>query len=53
MKDSLVDNIQQHFLLFERLARDSAAIAFFANNHFGTGKEKTAVSKLLGFCFLC
>lgn len=53
MKDSLVDNTQQHFLLFERLARDYAAIVFFANNRFETEKEKTAVSELLGFCLLC
>nr|XP_012423408.1 PREDICTED: acidic fibroblast growth factor intracellular-binding protein isoform X1 [Odobenus rosmarus divergens] len=40
MRGSLVDNIQQHFLLSDRLARDYAAIVFFANNRFETGKKK-------------
>nr|XP_033809597.1 acidic fibroblast growth factor intracellular-binding protein [Geotrypetes seraphini]XP_033809598.1 acidic fibroblast growth factor intracellular-binding protein [Geotrypetes seraphini]XP_033809599.1 acidic fibroblast growth factor intracellular-binding protein [Geotrypetes seraphini] len=40
MKGSLVDNIQQHFLLSDRLTRDYAAIVFFANSRFETGKKK-------------
>ncbi|XP_040827084.1 acidic fibroblast growth factor intracellular-binding protein isoform X1 [Ochotona curzoniae] len=40
MRGSLSDNIQQHFLLSDRLARDYAAIVFFANNRFETGKKK-------------
>lgn len=40
MRGSLVENIQQHFLLSDRLARDYAAIVFFANSRFETGKKK-------------
>ncbi|GCC18169.1 hypothetical protein chiPu_0021633 [Chiloscyllium punctatum] len=40
MKGPLVENIQQNFLLSDRLARDYAAVVFFANNRFETGKKK-------------
>ncbi|XP_070622179.1 acidic fibroblast growth factor intracellular-binding protein [Erythrolamprus reginae] len=40
LRGSLVENIQQHFLLSDRLARDYAAIVFFANSRFETGKKK-------------
>ncbi|XP_029469030.1 acidic fibroblast growth factor intracellular-binding protein isoform X1 [Rhinatrema bivittatum] len=40
MKGSLVENIQHNFLLSDRLARDYAAIVFFANSRFETGKKK-------------
>ncbi|XP_064408050.1 fibroblast growth factor (acidic) intracellular binding protein a [Latimeria chalumnae] len=40
MKGSLVENIQQSFVLSDRLSRDYAAIVFFANNRFETGKKK-------------
>uniref|UniRef100_A0A4X2JUK2 FGF1 intracellular binding protein n=1 Tax=Vombatus ursinus TaxID=29139 RepID=A0A4X2JUK2_VOMUR len=40
MRGSLAGNIQQHFLLSDRLARDYAAVVFFANNRFETGKKK-------------
>ncbi|KAL4648886.1 acidic fibroblast growth factor intracellular-binding protein, partial [Arapaima gigas] len=40
LKGPLVDNIQKHFLLSDKLAKDYAAIVFFANNRFETGKRK-------------
>ncbi|XP_056383484.1 acidic fibroblast growth factor intracellular-binding protein isoform X1 [Hyla sarda] len=40
MRGALVENIQQNFLLSDRLARDYAAIVFFANSRFETGKRK-------------
>uniref|UniRef100_A0A8C5MM16 FGF1 intracellular binding protein n=1 Tax=Leptobrachium leishanense TaxID=445787 RepID=A0A8C5MM16_9ANUR len=40
MRGALVENIQQNFLLSDRLARDYAAIVFFANSRFETGKKK-------------
>lgn len=40
MKGPLVENIQHNFLLSDKLARDYAAIVFFANNRFETGKRK-------------
>ncbi|XP_025068182.1 acidic fibroblast growth factor intracellular-binding protein [Alligator sinensis] len=40
LRGPLVDNIQQHFLLPDRLARDYAAIVFFANSRFDSGKKK-------------
>ncbi|XP_073461366.1 acidic fibroblast growth factor intracellular-binding protein [Aquarana catesbeiana] len=40
MRGNLVDNIQQNFLLSDKLARDYAAIVFFANSRFETGKRK-------------
>uniref|UniRef100_A0A8C7XRE1 Fibroblast growth factor (acidic) intracellular binding protein a n=1 Tax=Oryzias sinensis TaxID=183150 RepID=A0A8C7XRE1_9TELE len=40
LKGPLVENIRQHFLLSDKLARDYAAIVFFANNRFETGKRK-------------
>lgn len=40
MKGPLVENIQQNFLLSDQLAGDYAAVVFFANNRFETGKKK-------------
>ncbi|KAG9475295.1 hypothetical protein GDO78_003634 [Eleutherodactylus coqui] len=40
MRGALVENIQQNFLLSDKLARDYAAIVFFANSRFETGKRK-------------
>ncbi|XP_008145160.1 acidic fibroblast growth factor intracellular-binding protein isoform X2 [Eptesicus fuscus] len=51
MRGSLVDNIQQHFLLSDRLARDYAAIVFFANNRFETGKKKLQYLSFGDFAF--
>ncbi|XP_004852419.1 acidic fibroblast growth factor intracellular-binding protein isoform X2 [Heterocephalus glaber] len=51
MRGSLVDNIQQHFLLSDRLSRDYAAIVFFANNRFETGKKKLQYLSFGDFAF--
>nr|XP_012308690.2 acidic fibroblast growth factor intracellular-binding protein-like [Aotus nancymaae] len=51
MRGSLVDNIQQHFLLSDQLARDYAAIVFFANNRFETGKKKLQYLSFGDFAF--
>eukprot|EP00058_Branchiostoma_floridae_P000443 XP_002585931.1 hypothetical protein BRAFLDRAFT_289524 [Branchiostoma floridae] len=40
MEGSLVNNISGHFLLPEKLAKRYAAIVFFSNNRFETGKKK-------------
>ncbi|CAH1261771.1 FIBP [Branchiostoma lanceolatum] len=40
MEGSLVNNISVHFLLPEKLAKKYAAIVFFSNNRFETGKKK-------------
>ncbi|XP_067831743.1 fibroblast growth factor (acidic) intracellular binding protein a isoform X1 [Heptranchias perlo] len=40
MKGPLVENIQQNFLLSDRLAGDYAAVVFFANSRFETGKKR-------------
>uniref|UniRef100_A0A8C4QXR4 Fibroblast growth factor (acidic) intracellular binding protein b n=1 Tax=Eptatretus burgeri TaxID=7764 RepID=A0A8C4QXR4_EPTBU len=51
MKGSLVENVQQHFLLSEKLARDYSAIVFFANNRFETGKKKLLYLTFDDFAF--
>ncbi|KAM6969996.1 acidic fibroblast growth factor intracellular-binding protein B [Aplochiton taeniatus] len=40
LKGPLVENIQRHFLLSDNLARDYAAVVFFAHMRFDTGKKK-------------
>ncbi|XP_070578907.1 acidic fibroblast growth factor intracellular-binding protein-like isoform X2 [Ptychodera flava] len=40
MEGPIVKNIQSHFLISERLAKQYAAIVFFANNRFDTGKKR-------------
>eukprot|EP00062_Callorhinchus_milii_P027672 gi/632991255/ref/XP_007884544.1/ PREDICTED: acidic fibroblast growth factor intracellular-binding protein [Callorhinchus milii] len=51
MKGSLVENIQQNFLLSDRLAGDYAAIVFFANSRFETGKKKLQYLTFEDFAF--
>ncbi|CAB1316150.1 unnamed protein product [Coregonus sp. 'balchen'] len=45
LKGPLVENIQRHFLL------DYAAIVFFANSHFETGKRKLQYLSFQDFAF--
>ncbi|XP_041467595.1 acidic fibroblast growth factor intracellular-binding protein B-like [Lytechinus variegatus] len=40
MEGPMVKNIQNHFLLSQELAKKYAAIVFFANNRFETGKKR-------------
>ncbi|KAL7885827.1 hypothetical protein AOLI_G00061220 [Acnodon oligacanthus] len=51
LKGPLVENIKQHFLLPDQLARDYAAIVFFANNRFETGKKKLQYLTFQDFAF--
>ncbi|KAK1150855.1 acidic fibroblast growth factor intracellular-binding protein isoform X1 [Acipenser oxyrinchus oxyrinchus] len=51
MKGPLVENIRQTFLLSDRLARDYAAIVFFANSRFETGKKKLQYLTFEDFAF--
>ncbi|XP_066575199.1 fibroblast growth factor (acidic) intracellular binding protein a isoform X2 [Amia ocellicauda] len=51
MKGPLVENIKQHFLLSDRLARDYGAIVFFANIRFETGKKKLQYLNFEDFAF--
>lgn len=51
LKGPLVENIRQHFLLPDQLARDYAAIVFFANNRFETGKKKLQYLTFQDFAF--
>uniref|UniRef100_A0A8D0GWD3 FGF1 intracellular binding protein n=1 Tax=Sphenodon punctatus TaxID=8508 RepID=A0A8D0GWD3_SPHPU len=51
LRGSLVENIQQHFLLSDRLARDYAAVVFFANSRFETGKKKLQFLTFEDFAF--
>uniref|UniRef100_A0A3Q3VW73 Uncharacterized protein n=1 Tax=Mola mola TaxID=94237 RepID=A0A3Q3VW73_MOLML len=51
LKGPLVENIRQHFLLSDQLARDYAAIVFFANNRFETGKRKLQYLTFQDFAF--
>ncbi|XP_043982064.1 fibroblast growth factor (acidic) intracellular binding protein a isoform X1 [Gambusia affinis] len=51
LKGPLVENIRQHFLLSDKLARDYAAIVFFANNRFETGKKKLQYLTFQDFAF--
>ncbi|XP_058867773.1 fibroblast growth factor (acidic) intracellular binding protein a isoform X1 [Acipenser ruthenus] len=51
MKGPLVENIHQNFLLSDRLARDYAAIVFFANSRFETGKKKLQYLTFEDFAF--
>uniref|UniRef100_A0A8C1J699 Fibroblast growth factor (acidic) intracellular binding protein b n=1 Tax=Cyprinus carpio TaxID=7962 RepID=A0A8C1J699_CYPCA len=48
LKGPLVVNIQHHFLLSDVLARDYAAIVFFANSRFETRKRKLVSSSATG-----
>uniref|UniRef100_A0A8C1UUC3 Fibroblast growth factor (acidic) intracellular binding protein b n=1 Tax=Cyprinus carpio TaxID=7962 RepID=A0A8C1UUC3_CYPCA len=48
LKGPLVENIQRHFLLSDVLARDYAAIVFFANSRFETRKRKLVSSSATG-----
>ncbi|KAJ8255047.1 hypothetical protein GJAV_G00200360 [Gymnothorax javanicus] len=51
LKGCLVENIQLHFLLSDQLARDYAAIVFFVNNRFETGKRKLQYLSFQDFAF--
>ncbi|XP_034147507.1 fibroblast growth factor (acidic) intracellular binding protein a isoform X2 [Esox lucius] len=51
LKGPLVENIRQHFLLSDQLARNYAAIVFFANNRFETGKKKLHYLTFQDFAF--
>uniref|UniRef100_A0A672Q673 Fibroblast growth factor (acidic) intracellular binding protein a n=2 Tax=Sinocyclocheilus grahami TaxID=75366 RepID=A0A672Q673_SINGR len=51
LKGPLVENIRQHFLLPDQLAGDYAAIVFFANNRFETGKKKLLYLTFQDFAF--
>ncbi|KAM9511651.1 acidic fibroblast growth factor intracellular-binding protein B-like isoform 2-T2 [Salvelinus alpinus] len=51
LKGPLVENIRQHFFLSDKLARDYAAIVFFANNRFETGKKKLHYLTFQDFAF--
>uniref|UniRef100_A0AAY4D9I8 Acidic fibroblast growth factor intracellular-binding protein n=2 Tax=Denticeps clupeoides TaxID=299321 RepID=A0AAY4D9I8_9TELE len=51
LKGPLVENIRQHLLLSDRLARDYAAIVFFANHRFETGKKKLQYLTFQDFAF--
>lgn len=51
LKGPLVENIQRHFLLSDDLARDYAAIVFFANSRFETGKRKLQYLSFQDFAF--
>ncbi|XP_041094010.1 fibroblast growth factor (acidic) intracellular binding protein a isoform X1 [Polyodon spathula] len=51
MKGPLAENIHQNFLLSDRLARDYAAIVFFANSRFETGKKKLQYLTFEDFAF--
>ncbi|XP_056295242.1 fibroblast growth factor (acidic) intracellular binding protein a isoform X1 [Pseudoliparis swirei] len=51
LKGPLVENIRHHFLLSDKLARDYAAIVFFANNRFETGKRKLQYLTFQDFAF--
>ncbi|XP_065143077.1 acidic fibroblast growth factor intracellular-binding protein B isoform X2 [Paramisgurnus dabryanus] len=51
LKGPLVENIQHHFLLSDDLARDYAAIVFFANSRFETGKRKLQYLSFQDFAF--
>uniref|UniRef100_A0A8C2HZR5 Fibroblast growth factor (acidic) intracellular binding protein b n=1 Tax=Cyprinus carpio TaxID=7962 RepID=A0A8C2HZR5_CYPCA len=53
LKGPLVENIQRHFLLSDVLARDYAAIVFFANSRFETRKRNNCIClRTLFFFFL-
>ncbi|XP_028839874.1 acidic fibroblast growth factor intracellular-binding protein B [Denticeps clupeoides] len=51
LKGPLVENVQHHFLLSDALARDYAAIVFFANSRFETGKRKLQYLSFQDFAF--
>uniref|UniRef100_A0A8C2DBK3 Fibroblast growth factor (acidic) intracellular binding protein b n=1 Tax=Cyprinus carpio TaxID=7962 RepID=A0A8C2DBK3_CYPCA len=51
LKGPLVENIQRHFLLSDVLARDYAAIVFFANSRFEAGKKKLQYLSFQDFAF--
>ncbi|XP_030637941.1 acidic fibroblast growth factor intracellular-binding protein B isoform X2 [Chanos chanos] len=51
LRGPLVENIQHHFLLSDALARDYAAIVFFANSRFETGKRKLQYLSFQDFAF--
>ncbi|KAL7853931.1 hypothetical protein AOLI_G00207750 [Acnodon oligacanthus] len=51
LKGPLVENVQHHFLLSDSLARDYAAVVFFANSRFETGKRKLQYLSFQDFAF--
>uniref|UniRef100_A0A673I908 Fibroblast growth factor (acidic) intracellular binding protein b n=1 Tax=Sinocyclocheilus rhinocerous TaxID=307959 RepID=A0A673I908_9TELE len=51
LKGPLVENTQRHFLLSDVLTRDYAAIVFFANSRFETGKRKLQYLSFQDFAF--
>ncbi|XP_063059201.1 acidic fibroblast growth factor intracellular-binding protein B-like [Engraulis encrasicolus] len=51
LKGPLVDNVRHHFLLSDSLAKDYAAIVFFANSRFETGKRKLQYLSFQDFAF--
>ncbi|XP_010898840.1 acidic fibroblast growth factor intracellular-binding protein B isoform X1 [Esox lucius] len=51
LKGPLVENIQHHFLLTDTQARDYAAIVFFANSRFETGKRKLQYLSFQDFAY--
>ncbi|XP_041948565.1 acidic fibroblast growth factor intracellular-binding protein B-like isoform X1 [Alosa sapidissima] len=51
LKGPLVDNVKRHFLLSDSLAKDYAAIVFFANSRFETGKRKLQYLSFQDFAF--
>ncbi|XP_062393249.1 acidic fibroblast growth factor intracellular-binding protein B-like isoform X2 [Sardina pilchardus] len=51
LKGPLVDNVKHHFLLSDTLAKDYAAIVFFANSRFETGKRKLQYLSFQDFAF--
>lgn len=51
LKGPLVENVQHHFLLSDSLAKDYAAVVFFANSRFETGKKKLQYLAFQDFAF--
>ncbi|XP_071800291.1 acidic fibroblast growth factor intracellular-binding protein-like [Asterias amurensis] len=51
MEGPMVKNIQTNFLLSEELAKKYAAIVFFANNRFETGKKRLQYLTFSDFSF--
>jgi len=51
MNGSLIQNISQHFLLPEPLAKKYAAVVYIANNRFETNKRKLQYLKFGDFMF--
>uniref|UniRef100_W5KF70 Fibroblast growth factor (acidic) intracellular binding protein b n=2 Tax=Astyanax mexicanus TaxID=7994 RepID=W5KF70_ASTMX len=51
LKGPLAENVQHHFLLSDLLAKDYAAVVFFANSRFETGKKKLQYLSFQDFAF--